>query len=564
MHDRARRPAILLFCSALAAPAAAATYHVDCAAGNDANAGTSPTTAWRTIPRANQPTYQPGDQILLKRSCTWSGTGFKARGNGSVAAPVLLADYGTGTLPVIDGVGAHEPAVLLKNVQNWTVRNLDLTQHGQAPQALDAGNEHGKDADPNSDEYMAAVLDIRGLGPVGVQNCGEACTVRNIRLESLKVHDGSWNGIYSGAGFYQLGTNTFGYVDNVVVTGVESWGHHKSGIDFTSTYHKTQIYPTTNVKVLSSYLHDNGADGVVMGPVHHGLIDGNQCSFNGRIRNARLGCWAWDSRDVVIQFSESHHNMTPLNTSRARDGGGFDLDLGIEDSVIQYSWSHDNQGEGFLLLTWPIGFGFKRGVTHNAHMRYNVGERDGKKLAGGITVFGGVDPGVIYNNTIYYEAARQAGTEMFQSTGAPITSDTWGKSGAPRLFVYNNIFITNGTVHAGAVSNNAWSNSSGTFAFDNNLWFRVEGGVRFQWGSSVITTFAGWQAKGFDPNGLNANPLVVGPLGGGPAAYKLSAGSPAIDRGRTVTAGLRGMGTRDYFGTATPQGAAYDIGAAEN
>lgn len=369
MHDRARRAVVVLFCSALAAPAAAATYYVDCAAGNDANAGTSTTTAWRTIPRANQPTYLPGDQILLKRACTWSGTGFKAKGNGSVAAPVVLADYGTGTLPVIDGVGVHEPAVLLTNVQNWTVRNLDLTQHGQTPQALDTNNEHGKDADPNSDEYMAAVLDIRGLGPVGVQNCGEACTVRNIRLENLTVHDGSWNGIYSGAGFYQLGTNTFGYVDNVVVTGVESWGHHKSGIDFTSTYHKTRIYPTTNVQVLGSYLHDNGADGVVMGPVQHGLIDGNQCSFNGRIRNARLGCWAWDSHDVVIQFSESHHNMTPLNTNRARDGGGFDLDLGIEDGVIQYSWSHDNQGEGFLLLTWPIGFGFKRGVTHNAHMR---------------------------------------------------------------------------------------------------------------------------------------------------------------------------------------------------
>lgn len=48
------------------------------------------------------------------------------------------------------------------------------------------------------------------------------------------------------------------------------------------------------------------------------------------------------------------------------------------------------------------------------------------------------------------------------------------------------------------VSNNGWSNGSGTFPFDNNLWFRVEGGLRFQWASAVITTFAGWQAKGFE------------------------------------------------------------------
>jgi hypothetical protein len=109
-----------------------------------------------------------------------------------------------------------------------------------------------------------------------------------------QVHDGSWNGIYSGAGFYQLRTDRFGYVDNVVIAGVASWNHHKSGVDFPSTYHKQRTYPTTNVRVLASSLHDNGADGVVMGPVQHGLIDGNECAFNGRLRDARLGCWTWD------------------------------------------------------------------------------------------------------------------------------------------------------------------------------------------------------------------------------------------------------------------------------
>jgi hypothetical protein len=103
--------------------------------------------------RANQPAYAPGDHILLKRGCVWQGTGFKAKGNGSVQSPVTLADYGDANLPrpVIDGVGAHEPAVLLQNVQNWTVRNLELTQHGQAPQNLDSNNEKGKDADQYSD-----------------------------------------------------------------------------------------------------------------------------------------------------------------------------------------------------------------------------------------------------------------------------------------------------------------------------------------------------------------------------------------------------------------------------
>src|SRR2546425_5869288 len=190
----------------------AVTCYVDCGSGLDTNDGLSPTTAWQTVSRASQQTYGPGDSILLKRGCAWRGPGFKAKGNGSVQAPILLADYGAANLPrpIIDGVGAHEPAILLLNVQDWTVRNLDLTQHGQTPQALDANNEHGKDADPYSDEYMRAVVHVLGLGPPNDPDCGEGCTVRNIRLENLVVHDGGWNGIYASGGYYQFRTATFG------------------------------------------------------------------------------------------------------------------------------------------------------------------------------------------------------------------------------------------------------------------------------------------------------------------------------------------------------------------
>jgi hypothetical protein len=133
------------------------------------------------------------------------------------------------------------------------------------------------------------------------------------------------------------------------------------------------------------------------------------------------------------------------------------------------------------------------------------------------------------------------------------------------VFVYNNIFIANGTVNPAAVSNLVRNDAAkGTFSFDNNLWWRVEGGVRFQWGNSIMTTFTAWRNRGFDPNGMNLEPMVIGPLGGGPAAYALLPSSPAIDTGRVVTGTLRGMGTRDYFGTAIPQGVAHDIGADEH
>jgi hypothetical protein len=572
MKDNLRRSMLILtvllilsmsmFAMPSTARAVGTIYYVDCANGNDSNNGLSAASAWRTTTRANQQTYTAGDQILFARGTVCSGAAFKPVGNGAVGNPVMVADYGTGNLPVIDGVGAHQPAIFLYNVQNYTVRNLDLTQHGQTPQVIKA--DDGKDSDQKSDEYMRAIVHILGLGPVGVQACGEACTVRNIRLENLKVHDGSWNGIYGGAGYYQLDTNTFGYIDNLVVTGVESRNNNKSGLDVTSTYTKTVSYGATNIQVLSSYFHHNGGDGAVIGPADHILIDGNEASYNGQLRDARLGLWTWDSHDTTIQFNNSHHNMTPDNTGNARDGGGFDCDLGSEDCMMQYNWSHDNEGEGFLIMTWPIGYGYSRGVSHNIQMRYNISERDAKKLACPITVFGGVLPAVIYNNTIYYEPNRLAGSAMFQAEGGALCSSIWGKSGNPTVHVYNNIFISNGTVNPSAVSDLVWTDAKGTFYFNNNLWYRVEGGLRFQWSSrTTITTWSGWQAKGFDAQGYNANPLIVGPWGGGPNAYLLQATSSAINHARIVTEALRGMGTRDYFGTTTPQGGAYDIGAAE-
>jgi len=560
-----RSGAVLSVCLATASCLPAVTYYVDCQNGNDSNEGMTPLSAWQTIDRANQTSYGPGDSILLKRGCAWHGAGFRAQGNGSVPLPITLADYGDTTLPrpLVDGVGAHEPAVLLQNVQNWIVRNLELTQHGQTPQNLDSNNEKGKDADQYSDEYMRAVVHVLGLGPPNNPNCGESCTVRNIRLENLVVHDGSWNGIYASGGYYQLRTATYGYVDNLVIANVESFNNHKAGVEVTCTYYQTRIYATTNVFVLDSHLHDNGGDGAMVGPVRNALLDGNECDHNGRIRNARVGCWTWDSENTTIQFNESHHNMTPLTDSKARDGSGFDLDLGTENGMIQYNYSHDNEGEGFLLLSWPVGYGYSRGESHNLQMRYNISERDGKKLGGGITVFGGVAPAVIYNNLIYYEPDRLAGTPMFNGEGGVITTSIFGKSGRPDLRIYNNIFITNGRTNPAATSNTLWSDGSGTFTFDNNIWWRAEGGVQFQWGNVLINSWSAWQAKGFDPNSLNTNPIVFGPLGSGPRAYFLSPFSPARDRGRTVMDALRGMGTQDAFGAWTAQGTAYDIGAAE-
>ncbi|MGE5530357.1 MAG: right-handed parallel beta-helix repeat-containing protein [Patescibacteria group bacterium] len=527
---------------------AAVTYYVD-TAGSDANNGTSPTTPWRTLARAAAQAYGPGDQILLKRGCVWQEAAFMPTSSGAPGAPITLADYGSGNLPKI--IGNADCAIIMRNVSYWDIRNLELTQTGLDPLPIDV--DPGKDLDPNSDEYAKAVLEIRGL---------YGGTTSYINVENCKVYGGHWNGIYIAGGYYQLGTGVFGYVDHITVNNCESYNNQKAGLDATCTYTKEIIYTATNISVLNSVFHDNGADGAVFGPVGNGLIDHCEAYRCGLTRDARLGLWCWDSSNVTIQFCESHHNVAPVYDSRTRDGGGFDLDLGSIDCTIQYCYSHDNTGEGYLLMTWPIGYGFPRGVSYRQTVRYCISERDATKNGGCIENFGGSDAWM-YNNVVYYIPERSAGSEMAEGEGGCLTSSKWGKSSTPVMRSFNNIFICDKTQ---SQNQNAVSylvrHTAGTLTSDYNCYYRVEGGVLFFNAGKQVTTWSAWQSKGYDAHGINANPMLVNMGGGSAASYMLQAGSPCINAGTVVAGAPRGMGAHDYFGNATPNGA-YDIGIHE-
>lgn len=81
----------------------AATYYVS-HNGNDANSGTSPAQAWRSIVRAQQGmnNLQPGDQLLFERGGTYPGLLSLYR-SGTAAQPIVYGAYGTGEKPIISG-----------------------------------------------------------------------------------------------------------------------------------------------------------------------------------------------------------------------------------------------------------------------------------------------------------------------------------------------------------------------------------------------------------------------------------------------------------------------------
>jgi hypothetical protein len=81
------------------------TYYVNCSAGNDARTGTTKSTAWRSLTRANKAQLHPGDRLLLRTGCTWTGP-LEARWSGTAAAPITVGSYGSGKLPIIKN--AHD------------------------------------------------------------------------------------------------------------------------------------------------------------------------------------------------------------------------------------------------------------------------------------------------------------------------------------------------------------------------------------------------------------------------------------------------------------------------
>jgi len=78
-------------------------YYVDPSSGNDANAGTSATSAWRSVTRVGKATLAAGDSVVLKRGGIWYGQTLTVNSSGQSGNPIIIGAYGTGAAPILDG-----------------------------------------------------------------------------------------------------------------------------------------------------------------------------------------------------------------------------------------------------------------------------------------------------------------------------------------------------------------------------------------------------------------------------------------------------------------------------
>lgn len=118
------------FVLVMSAPVQAATYYVDSAAGNDANAGTSTSAPWKTIAKVNGRTYAAGDSILFKRGSTWREQ-LRVPSSGAAGSPITFGAYGTGNKPRLYG------SVNRSATSDWTNESGSLWY---ASASVDVGN----------------------------------------------------------------------------------------------------------------------------------------------------------------------------------------------------------------------------------------------------------------------------------------------------------------------------------------------------------------------------------------------------------------------------------------
>jgi hypothetical protein len=523
------------------------TYYVD-PAGDDANAGLTPDDPWKSVARVSASTLRPGDAVLFSGGGVFQGTlSLGPDDAGSPQAPVLVSSYGAGRATIhagnADGISVYDTAGV-------TISNLAVVGSGQAPATHDGiAFENDLPGSVKLSRVHIDDVDVSGFGRFGITVGGGGASgksgFQDVRITRAVSHDNVVAGIETHGVFSSIAT---GYANRDVYIG------------HCTVYNNTGYAGSPN----------HSGDGIVPSDVD-GLVIERSVAYNNGAQNTHVGgpvgIWVWDVNNAVIQHNESHHNRT----NSTADGGGFDIDGGVTNSVMQYNYSHDNDGPGYGIYQ----FKGARAMTNNV-VRYNVSQNDARKNAYGAIDFwngngsNGINGVEVYNNTVYLTPSPGADPKAIRFI-----------SGTTGVHVRNNTFVTTG----GAKLADIGAKHNGLLIQGNN-WYSSGAAFRLKYFAKTYSSLAAFRSgtKQETVNGqavgLQADPQFQSPGAGGTlnnadlletmTAYDLRATSPLRDAALNLWSrfGLD-PGRRDLGGTALPAAGTdavahrYDVGADE-
>ncbi|MBI2424033.1 MAG: right-handed parallel beta-helix repeat-containing protein [Candidatus Hydrogenedentes bacterium] len=504
--------------------------------GGDSHTGLAPEEAWQSFANVNAGAFGPGDRILLEGGAVFTqGLSFGASSVGLAESPIVVTSFGAGRAKIAPPSGS---AITVYNTGGFEFRNLELAGPGRTNAGAHEG-VHLLADDANGAKFRHVVLkdlDIHGFFRNGVHVQSWHASdpgFEGIRIEDCQVHDNGLNGIFS-------------------------WGVFRSGATAHYAHRDIQI---RGCRVYSNPGQPNwpshSGSGIQLSFVDGALIEFCEAYENGALNDAcggPVGIWAWEANGVVIQHCEAHHNRSRSGC----DGGGFDLDGGVTNSVMQYNYSHDNVGAGFGLFQFEEAHPYANNVV-----RYNITQNEG--MAGihfwSANSNGGIRGTLVHNNTVFVGPQQAAG----------IADLDIGASYIYNTRLYNNLIVS----HSGRAlvdlphPGDAWD-------FRGNAYYDSTGAARFRWSGTDYMGLAAWRAASGqeDGTGLEVDPKLCAPGAGGTIAslhglaqlhaYRLMEDSPLIGAALDLQTQFGvNPGPRDFYGAIVPAFGGADIGAHE-
>jgi hypothetical protein len=450
----------------------------------------------------------------------------------------LIIDGGGATISTVSG----DSCVKMSNIGGFIIRNMTCTGSGNAD-GIEAINS------------LAGNISLPGFTIIGTTVSGYAYACIHVSGTSgysgyngINIVDNTVHGCTTSS--TPVPTNNAGIL-------VESFG-----VAFANLPSPIKAFQNVYIAGNNSYGNTGAAgqtsqtgSGILVSEGYNVLMDENIADDNGALSNSSggnaSGIWSLDSTNTTMQRNESYNNLTGGNG----DGDGFDCDSFSVNCIIQFNYSHDNQGNGILSYSGS-------GVSDtNVIIRYNITQNNGwsnNECEVTLNTLGSTQGIQVYNNTFWH--GTQAGSATSDAAICALGSGSLGAT------INNNIFantLNHDMIYA--------PNSVGVVMNYNDYFtpqFAYGQAMSFYWNSTTYTTLASFaSASSQETNGLTSDPLLnapgnaagfnspdsLGGIGYSPSAlapYQLITGSPMLGTGTTISS----PGPHDYYGNpiATP------------
>jgi len=524
----------------------ARTFYVK-KSGNDAFSGLSIVNAWQSIAKVNSIDFNANDTLLFEGGSIFNGNIYLSEEDSATASqPLFISSYGIGRATIFAGKSF---GVYAYNVGGVQIHNLNF--EGLHP-----------DSSTNTGVYFYT-------------DNSTGKKYKHIWLSNLNI-SGFKNGIHLGS--YHI--NYPGYSD-IKMTNLYVFNNLQDGLNtYDIANNSLSQYAHDSLYMSHCYFNNNGFSGVVLGGIQEGIIEYVKASRSGQLHNKGVvGIWAWSSKNLTFQYCIADSTRTD-----GGDGGGFDLDGGTENCVVQYCYSFFNDGPGYMHCDYP-----KARATKNNTIRYNISEYDGQQAYRDKSSLIFISWGSGLQNCLMYNNTGVIGNKPNGLISGLQGYILDGYDTAPKIYrckAFNNIVYANGdSNNLLRIYNGSKFNIDTTaLQFGYNVYFASKPtSQKWRIDNSIFYSLNDWRSiskqeiYGAKNVGWTNNPQIKNP-GLGAAipfskidslpyllnAYTLLKSSPIIDSGLNIKAAMGAdIGKSDFFKNAPLSGFSQDIGCHE-